>query len=292
MKQKFAELWKELIHNKSFCLYLILTFLVILAAVFAPVIATHDPYDAKLSNALQPPSSEHWFGTDTLGRDLFSRVIYGSRISISSALILVAIIFSIGTVLGIIAGACGGIIDVMIMRLSDIMIAFPDMILAMAIAGILGPSLINSVIAVTVVSWTKYARLSRSLTLKIKGRDFIQAARITGSKPFHIIWRYYMPNVLPTMVITAATDIGTMMLSLASLSFLGFGVQPPTPEWGYMMSEGRSYLQHSPQMIIFPGLAIFCVVSIFNLLGDGFRDILDPKSKVKKTNSKKIVSIK
>lgn len=267
--------------NIKFFIFLGLAILCAVAAAAAPMIATHDPLEAVFTEALKAPSKEHIFGTDTLGRDLFSRIIYGARTSIKSTLVVLVIIFVAGTALGIIAGFFGGAVDAVIMRVADVMIAFPDLILAIAIAGILGPNLVNAMIAIVAVSWTKYARLSRSLVLKIKNRDYIAAARVTGSKNLYMIWTYFVPNALPTMVITAATDIGTIMLSLASLSFLGFGVQPPTPEWGYMLSEGRNYLQSAPWLLIYPGFTIFIVVAIFNLLGDSIRDMLDPKSKKK-----------
>lgn len=272
--QSFITFVRKHIH---FVIFSILALAVVLAAIFAPVIATHSPYDAVLQDALQPPSEEHLLGTDALGRDLFSRIIFGTRASLSSTLILVAVILTTGTVLGIIAGFFGGIVDAVIMRIADSMLAFPELVLAMAVVGILGPNMVNTILAIAVISWTKYARLSRSLVLKIKNCDYIAAARMTGSKHRHILWSYMLPNALPTMVITAATDIGTMMLALASLSFLGFGIQPPTPEWGYMLSEGRQYFQSSPWLLWFPGIAIFVVVVIFNLLGDSLRDVLDPK---------------
>lgn len=264
--------------NKQFCLFLLLAILIILVAVFAPLIATHDPYEAIMKDALLKPSSEHWFGTDKMGRDLFSRVIYGARTSLTSALTLVACIFVVGTLLGVVAGYYGGIVDVVIMRISDMMIAFPGMVLALAIAGMLGASMFNAVVALTVVSWTKYARLARSLVLKIKNRDFIAAARVGGAKSGYIMWKHLLPNTITTLIITAATDIGSMMLELAGLSFLGFGAQPPTAEWGYMLNEGRTYMSAAPWLMIFPGLAIFIVVVVFNLLGDSLRDVLDPRN--------------
>lgn len=261
--------------HKQFTVFSIFALLIILAAVFAPVIATHDPYESILSEATKPPSADHWFGTDKLGRDLFSRVIYGTRVSLTSALFLVACILLVGTILGILAGYFGGVVDNVIMRLSDMMIAFPGMVLAIAIAGILGASMGNAVIAITVVSWTKYARLARSLVLKIKHEDYVAAARVGGSKTLHILKRYMFSMTIPTLIITAATDIGTMMLEIAALSFLGFGAQSPTAEWGLMLNEGRAYMQTAPWLMIYPGVAIFVVVVVFNLLGDSLRDVMD-----------------
>ena len=264
--------------NPSFTVFFILALAVVAVAVFAPVLATHDPYEAVLADAVQPPSAEHWFGTDRMGRDLFSRVLYGARTSLTAAFSLVCIIMVIGTFLGITAGYFGGILDAVIMRISDTMISFPGMVLAIAVAGIMGASLTNAVIAISIVSWTKYARLARSLVLKIRSRDYIAAARVTGSKNSHILWSYMLPNVLPTILITGATDIGSMMLEIAGLSFLGFGAQGATAEWGFMLNEGRSYMTAAPWLMVFPGLAIFITVVIFNLLGDSLRDVLDPRA--------------
>lgn len=261
--------------NKQFTVFLILAIILLLVAILAPVICPLDPYKSSLSDALKAPSSEHWFGTDKLGRDLFTRVIYGSRVSLASSLLLVCIIFVLGSLLGILAGYFGGAVDAVIMRISDMMISFPGMVLAIAVAGILGASIKNAVVAIAIVSWTKYARMARSLVLKIRHMDYVYAAVVTGSRVRYILRKYMLPNILPTMVITAATDIGSMMLELAGLSFLGFGAQPPTPEWGLMLNEGRAYMQHAPWMMIFPGLAILVTVVIFNLLGDSLRDVLD-----------------
>jgi len=263
---------------KAFCFFAFLALLIILAAIFAPVVTgVVSPTDAVLRDALQAPSSAHIFGTDKLGRDIFARVIYGARTSLVASFSVVAIIFVLGTVLGILAGYFGGWVDTIIMRIADMMVSFPGMVFAMAIAGILGASVRNAVIAVSLVSWTKYARLSRSLVLKIRKRDYVAAAVVTGSKTPYILMRYMVPNVIPTLIITAATDIGGMMLELAGLSFLGFGAKAPTPEWGLMLNEGRQFIQNAPWMMIFPGLAIFVVVVVFNLLGDALRDILDPR---------------
>ena len=262
--------------NLSFCLFAFLAVLIILAAVFAPVVTGGvDPAAAGLKDALQPPGGDHIFGTDKLGRDIFTRVIYGTRTSLTAAFSVVLIIFALGTVLGVLSGYFGGRADAVIMRIADMMVSFPGMVFAMAIAGILGASVKNAVIAVSLVSWTKYARLARSLVLKIRNRDYVAAAVVTGSKTPYILTKYMVPNVIPTMVITAATDIGGMMLELAGLSFLGFGAKAPTPEWGLMLNEGRPFVQSAPWMMIYPGAAIFVVVVVFNLLGDALRDVLD-----------------
>ena len=264
--------------NTRFAVLSILVFIILAVAFLADKIVPYDPLKASLSEAFQAPGREHYFGTDALGRDVFSRVLCGATTSVYSVLILVAVILLLGTFLGIVAGYFGGVADAVIMRAGDMMIAFPDLILAMAIAGILGPSLKNSMIAIAAVSWTRYARLSRSLVLKIRERDYVSAAIVTGSKTKHMLLAYMLPNALPTLIITATTDIGGMMLELAALSFLGFGTKPPAPEWGYMLNEGRACMQSAPWMMIFPGLAIFLVVVVFNMLGDSLRDILDPKS--------------
>lgn len=264
--------------NGMFCLFAVLALLIILAAVFAPVVTGGiDPTTGVMKDALQAPSAAHIFGTDKLGRDIFARVIYGARTSLTAAFSVVLLIFALGTALGVLAGYFGGWVDTVIMRIADMMVSFPGMVFAMAIAGILGASVKNAVIAVALVSWTKYARLARSLVLKIRGRDYVAAAVVTGSKTPYILARYMVPNVIPTLIITAATDIGGMMLELAGLSFLGFGAKAPAPEWGLMLKEGRQFIQNAPWMMIYPGAAIFVVVVVFNLLGDALRDILDPR---------------
>ena len=264
--------------NKAFCLFALLALLIILGAVFAPVLTGGiSPTDAVLKDALQAPSAKHICGTDKLGRDVFARVIYGARTSLTATFAVVAIIFALGSVLGVLAGYFGGWVDTIIMRVADMMVSFPGMVFAIAIAGILGASVKNAVIAVALVSWTKYARLARSLVLKIRNRDFVSAAIVTGSKTPYILRKYMLPNVIPTLVITAATDIGGMMLELAGLSFLGFGAKAPTPEWGLMLNEGRQFISNAPWMMFYPGLAIFVVVVVFNLLGDALRDVLDPR---------------
>lgn len=263
--------------NKAFRVTSLLVLFLILITVLAPVIAPYNPLEAVMRDANAAPSAAHLFGTDKLGRDVLSRILYGASYSLTSVLFLVFLIFVVGTFLGVIAGYFGGIVDTVIMRFADMMISFPGVILAIAIAGILGGSLVNAMIAMLCVTWTKYARLSRSMVLKIKKRDFVDAAIVSGGSSTHILWVHILPNILPLMVITAAADIGAMMMELAGLSFLGFGSQPPAPEWGLMLNEGRQQLQTAPWLMIFPGLAIFITVVVFNLWGDSLRDVLDPR---------------
>ena len=266
--------------NRAFAVTSVLVLCLLLIAIAAPVIAPYDPTHAAMKDAFLEPGAQHLFGTDKLGRDCFSRVLYGARASLTGVLVLVASVFVVGTTMGVVSGYFGGKVDMVIMRISDMMISFPGMILAIAIAGIMGGSLVNAVFALTIVSWTKYARLSRSMVLKVKRRDFVEAAIVNGGTSPHILWVHILPNILPMMVITAAADIGALMMELAGLSFLGFGSQPPAPEWGLMLNEGRQQLQTAPWLMFFPGLAIFVTVMIFNLWGDNLRDVLDPRNDV------------
>ena len=288
-----GNLWKGFKEHRTFRFTSLLVILLIALVVLAPVIAPYNPLEAVMKDANQAPSMAHLFGTDKLGRDVLSRILYGGAYSLSSVLALVVIIFCVGTFLGLVAGYFGGLIDTVIMRIwgkkssyllytvimriADMMISFPGVILAIAIAGIMGGSLVNAMIALTAVTWTKYARLSRSMVLKIRKRDFVDAAIVSGGTSSHILWTHIMPNVVPILVITAVSDIGAMMMELAGLSFLGFGSQPPAPEWGLMLNEGRQQLQTAPWLMVFPGLAIFISVVIFNLWGDALRDVLDPR---------------
>ncbi len=248
----------------------------IFVAVIVPIFAPYPPDKAVMKDALQAPSFAHLFGTDKMGRDLFSRVIYGARTSLASTGFLVAMVVTLGGTLGILAGYLGGKIDTFIMRIADMMVSFPGMALAIAMAGLLGPSLINAVIAIALVTWTKYARLSRSLVLKMKGMDYVAASRLSGSSTTKIFFTHLIPAVLPTLVVTASSDMGGLMLELAGFSFLGLGASSDAIEWGYMLNEGRSYMENAPWLMVFPGLAIFITVASFNMLGDQLRDLLDP----------------
>jgi len=269
----------KFLSNRGFMIFACLALLIILASICAPLLCHGvDPTAGELSEAIMAPSAEHPFGTDKMGRDIFARVIYGSRTSLASTFALVLTIFVVGTFLGILSGYFGGWVDAVIMRLADMMIAFPGLVLAIAVAGMLGASTKNAIIAISIVSWPKYARLARSLVMKIRHTDFVAAATVTGSKTPYMLRKYMLPNTITTLVITAATDIGSMMMELAALSFLGFGAQPPTPEWGSMLNEGRNFMQSAPWMMIYPGLAIFITVVVFNMLGDNLRDILDPRN--------------
>lgn len=271
------DLMKKLMKNKQFVFFSILALIVVLIAIFAPWIAVKNPYDAIMTDSLIPPGEKYMWGTDRLGRDIFSRIVYGTRPSLIMTFTLVSVVFLTGTGFGILAGYFGGSIDIVIMRFADMMISFPGLVLAIAVAGLLGPSMTNAVLAIALVSWPKYARLARSLVLKIKNNTYIEAAIVGGARTRKIIGRYLIPNMILTMIVTATTDIGTMMLELASLSFLGFGAQAPTPEWGLMLNEGRTYITKASWLIMYPGIAIITVVVIFNMLGDSIRDILDPK---------------
>lgn len=254
-----------------------LTLLLILVAVFAPYITPYDPYEQDLGNALLAPCREYLLGTDRYGRDMLSRVIMGARSSISSAVLLVVIITVAGSIVGILCGYCQGKLDSFLMRLSDIFLAFPGMVFAIAAASVMSGGIMNAVAALAFISWPKYARIARSQVLTIKNAPYISAARLAGSGTGKIILKHIVPNIAGPVIVTAVLDIGAMMMEIAGLSFLGLGATPPTAEWGSMMSNGRSMLQTSPWVILAPGCAIFLTVMVFNLLGDTVRDILDPR---------------
>lgn len=256
---------------------LVLTLLAV--AAFAPHLVPYDPYAQDLGNALQPPTAEHLLGTDRYGRDMLSRVIMGSQTTVYSALLLVVIITVVGTAVGVFCGYLGGRLDGLVMRISDVFLAFPGMVFAIAVAGVMGGGVINAVVALACISWPKYARLARSQVIALKGAPYIAAARLAGSGTGKIIRKHVLPNIAGPMIVTAVLDIGTMMMEIAGLSFLGLGAMPPIAEWGSMMSNGRSMLQTSPWVILDPGCAIFLTVILFNLLGDTVRDLLDPRQK-------------
>ena len=250
----------------------------LLITIFARDICPYDPYAQDLSQAMQPPSAAHPMGTDTYGRDMLSRVLIGAQTSISSTFALVAIITVFGTIVGIFCGYYGGVVDSVMMRISDICLAFPGLVFAMAVAAILNGGVQNAVIALALISWPKYSRIARSQTLSMKSLPYMQAAQLAGDSALQMIFRHVLPNSVGPILVTSMLDIGTMMMEIAGLSFLGLGAQPPVAEWGSMMSSGRSMLQTYPWIVLSPGLAIFVSVVIFNLLGDTIRDYMDPKN--------------
>lgn len=251
--------------------------LFILMALLAPLLSPYDPLAQNISHSLAPPSLEHLLGADKLGRDMFSRMLYGARISIVVGLAVVAMAGSLGAFVGLIAGYVGKWADELLMRSTDIFFAFPSLILAMSIAGALGPSLPNALIAVAVVSWPVYARLIRGQVLALREREFVQAAQATGVSHPRIIFRHLLPNTLAPLLVQASFDMGATILIVAGLSFIGFGAQPPTPEWGAMISEGRNYITTQWWLTGGPAMGILLLVAAFNLVGDGLRDILDPQ---------------
>lgn len=256
-----------------------LVLLLLLAAAFAPHLAPYDPYEQDLANALKPPGAAHLLGTDRYGRDMLSRVIAGAQTTLFSALSLVAIVTAVGSAVGVFCGFRGGKLDAVLMRASDVFLAFPGIVFAIAVASVMSGGIMNAVLALACISWPKYARIARSQAMAIKSTPYIDAAKLSGSGPLKIIFRHVAPNIAGPIAVTAVLDIGTMIMEIAGLSFLGLGAAPPTAEWGSMMSNGRSMLQTSPWVILAPGCAIFLTVILFNLAGDTVRDLLDPRSR-------------
>ncbi len=256
-----------------------LALLLIICSFFSAYLTPYDPYLQNLDIAKQPPTRAHPLGTDRYGRDMLSRVIAGSRASIFSTLLLVAVITGLGTAVGVTCGWVGGLTDTVLMRISDVFLAFPGLVFALAVAGSLGGGLQNAIIALAAISWPKYARIARSQTLSQKESQWMKAVRLSGSGTGKIIWGHILPNILGPILVTSMLDMGTMMMELAALSFLGLGAKPPIPEWGSMMSDTRSLMTTSPWITFSPGIAIFLSVMIFNLLGDTLRDYADPKSR-------------
>ncbi|GGC82420.1 peptide ABC transporter substrate-binding protein [Thalassobacillus devorans] len=282
-RKKNSSLWLDslsrVIKSKTSLIGLVIITLLIVVAIFAPQIATHSPTDQSIIDRYQSPSSEHLLGTDELGRDIFSRIVYGSRITIQIGVITVGISMIVGVFLGAVAGFFGRWVDQIIMRLIDIMMAFPSILLAIALVAVLGKSLTNAMIAVGIVGVPHFARIVRSTVLSVKETEYIEASRVIGAKNGRILFSHVLPNCLAPIIVQATLTIGTAILDAAGLSFLGLGAQPPLPEWGAMLSDGRSALQTAPWVVMFPGFAILLVVLGFNLLGDGLRDALDPRLK-------------
>ena len=246
-------------------------------AVAAPVLASHDPAAIDPAHRLQGPSSTAWLGTDALGRDLFSRIVFGARWSLGAAILTTLLVFALGLVVGLAAGYLGGIVDAVLLRIVDALLAFPSLLLALAIVGTLGPGVFNAVLSLAAAGWATYARVVRGLVLTIRERPFVEAARAVGGTDLHIVLRHVLPNVLAPVAVLATLELGEVLLALSALSFLGFGAQPPAPEWGAMLNDARAYFFIAPRLLIAPGLAITLAAIGLNLLGDGLRDVLDPR---------------
>lgn len=249
----------------------------ILAAVFAPLIATHDPYVQDLTNVLKAPGNGHLFGTDELGRDIFSRLVFGARITLTIIFLVSVVVGPIGLIIGTASGYLGGKFDTVMMRITDIFLSFPSLILSLAFVAALGPSLNNAIIAIALTSWPPIARLARAEALTFRNADYIAAARLQGASPIRIIVKSIMPMCLPSVLIRLTLNMATVILTAAGLGFLGLGAQPPLPEWGAMIATGRRYMLDNWWLVTFPGISILTVSLAFNLLGDGLRDALDPK---------------
>lgn len=267
----------RLVRDKPALLGLGITLTVVAVAVFAPYLAPNDPVKVDLAHRLALPGAQYPLGTDHLGRCLLSRLICGTRVSLLTAALALGAIILVSIPVGVLAGYRGGRIDNFIMRAVDVLLAFPGLVLALVIAGMLGPGLLNVMLALAAVWWVEYARVVRGMVLAVKEKEFVLTARAYGVPERRIVVRHILPHVLSPVIVLATLDMGKLILAISGLSFLGLGAQPPTPEWGAMLSEGRSYLQTAPQLMIYPGIAIMTVVLAFNLLGDGLRDALDPR---------------
>ena len=285
-KEKHESVWKDvlagIVSNKAALvsgIFILVLAIVAIVTKLAPQVLPYDPYQQNLSESLQGPSGAHWFGTDMQGRDIFCRVLVGTQITLTVGLLAVAISLTIGVILGAVAGYKGGKADTVIMRIMDIMLSIPSILLAIAIMAALGPGIEKAIVAIGLVSIPEYARIVRSEILSIKENDYVAAARVIGDSNVAIVFRHVLPNVLPSIIVRATLGISTAILDAAALGFLGLGVQPPDAEWGDMLGRGRNELFRAPWLMIFPGLAITLTVLAFNLLGDGIRDGLDPKAR-------------
>ncbi|MCQ8211580.1 ABC transporter permease [Cetobacterium somerae] len=280
-RSQWAELWKNLKRNKMALFGLIILVIIVLLAIFADQIANYDQVVIKqnLRMRLKPPSAQHWLGTDEFGRDIFARLVHGARVSLKVGLIAVGIAIVIGGFLGAIAGYYGGKLDNIIMRVMDIFLAVPSILLAIAIVSALGPNLLNLMIAVSISSVPRYARIVRASVLSIRDQEFIEAARAIGASDARIIFRHIIPNSLAPVIVQGTLGVANAILSTAGLSFIGLGIQPPAPEWGSMLSGGRQYLRYAWWVTTFPGVSIMITILSLNLLGDGLRDALDPRLK-------------
>lgn len=278
-KSGLSDIFRRLFKNKAALFGITIIILLIICAIFAPLIASHEYDELVLSRMLLPPSETHLMGTDDLGRDIFSRIVYGSRISLQVGFIAVGLSLVLGTVLGAMAGYFGGIIDYVISAITDIAWGFPVILLAIVFVAVLGPGLVSVMIAVAMVSWAGYARLVRGQFLSLREKEFVEAARVLGMGNLRIIIRHILPNALAPIIVMTTLELPKAIIVEASLSFLGLGAQPPTPSWGSIISSGRNFILDAPWIVMFPGAMIMLVVLGFNLFGDALRDALDPRLK-------------
>jgi peptide/nickel transport system permease protein len=274
-----ARAWRRLVKRKGAVVGLIIIAAFLAMAVLAPVLAPYDPIQQSWSTIRKPPSQLHWFGTDESGRDLLSRVIFGARASLLAGVVSISIALGLGVPVGLLAGYGGAWIDALISRITDAMLACPFLILAIALAAFLGPSLQNAMIAIGVTATPIFVRLTRGQVLAVKVEDYVEAARAVGNPPVRIALKHILPNILPALIVQATISVATAIIAEASLSFLGLGQQPPAPSWGSMLNTAQRFLTNAPWMAIWPGLAIFLIVLSFNMVGDGLRDALDPKER-------------
>ena len=274
-----ARAWRRLIKRKGAVIGLVIIAVFILLAIFAPLLAPHDPIQQSWTTIRKPPSLQHWLGTDESGRDLFSRVIFGARASLLAGVVSILIALGLGVPLGLLAGYGGRWTDALISRITDAMLACPFLILAIALAAFLGPSLQNAMIAIGLTVAPIFVRLTRGQVLAVKVEDYVEAARAVGNPPTRIAYKHILPNIMPALIVQATISVATAIIAEASLSFLGLGQQPPAPSWGSMLNTAQRFLTNAPWMAIWPGLAIFLIVLSFNMLGDGLRDALDPKER-------------
>ena len=270
--------WLTLAQNRLAILGLLIVLALIIIAAAAPWIAGASPIAPDLTQRLLPPSGEHWFGTDELGRDIFSRIIYGAQLTLYVVILVAIIAAPVGLLVGTVAGYFGGWLEAVLMRITDIFLAFPRLILALAFVSALGPGIENAIIAISITAWPPYARIARAETLTIRNADYISAVRLQGASSARIIWRYIVPMCSSSVIVRVTLDMAGIILTAAGLGFLGLGAQPPLPEWGAMISAGRRFLLDQWWVATIPGIAIFIVSLGFNLLGDGLRDVLDPKT--------------
>jgi peptide/nickel transport system permease protein len=273
--------WRRFVENRLAVIGLSIIVLLVAVAALAPVLAPYPPNTPELTQRLDPPGRAHWLGTDELGRDIFSRIIHGSRLTLYVVVLVAVIAAPAGLAIGTVAGYAGGWVDTALMRITDIFLAFPKLILALAFVSALGPGIENAIIAIAITAWPPYARIARAETLTIRHSDFIRAARLMGAGPFRLVWGHVMPLCLPSLIVRVTLDMAGIILTAAGLGFLGLGAQPPLPEWGAMISSGRKFMLDQWWVAAMPGVAIFFVSLGFNLLGDGLRDVLDPKTEAR-----------